>query len=268
MHTIVVIASTLLGLAFGSFANVVIHRVPAGESVVSPPSACPRCGHEIRARHNVPVVSWLLLRGACADCGARISPRYPMVELATGALFAVIAWVVGLQWTLPLLLITAFFTVVLTAVDLETRRLPDRIVAPFAVLALGAAVLAAAMTGEWADLGRAGVGALILAALYSLAFFAYPQGMGFGDVKLAPVLGGVLGYFGWAELAVGGIAAFAWGAVVGIGTMIAVRRRRGVAIPFGPWMFLGAWTGLTVGPPIAAWYVGVTGISQALSSGA
>ncbi|WP_062133640.1 prepilin peptidase [Demequina aestuarii] len=261
MHGLVGLLAAALGLALGSFANVVIHRVPRGESVVSPPSACPACGARVRARHNVPVLGWLWLRGRCADCGAPISGRYPLVEALTALIFAGIGLAVGLAWELPLLLVLAFFTIVLSAVDLETRRLPDRIVAPFAALVVVSVLVVALGTGDLGVLWRSAIGAAAFGLFYFLAFLAYPRGMGFGDVKLAPVLGAVLGSLSWPALAVGGFAAFLWGSLAGVIVMIMQRRGRGVAIPFGPWMFVGAWTGIVAGAAVADWYLGVAGLT-------
>lgn len=257
-ETIFVLVIGLLGLALGSFGNVLIHRVPAGESIVSPPSSCPACGHEIRARHNVPVVGWLWLRGQCADCGKKISPRYPIIEALMGTAFIVVALVEGLTWTLPLLLVLAFFSIVLSAVDFETYRLPDRLTLPFAIAVLITVAIAAQ---EVSDIIRAGLGALILGVIYFFAFLLYPRGMGFGDVKLALVLGAVLGVFGWSQLAVGGFAAFVWGSLVGIVVMAVRRQRKQVRIPFGPWMFAGAWTGLVVGVPLTERYLEISGLA-------
>lgn len=261
MELPLVVFCALLGLACGSFANVVIYRAPRGQSVVSPPSACPKCNARIRARHNIPVVSWLWLRGSCADCGARIPMQYPLIEALTALLFAVVAMVTGWSWELALLLVLAFFTVVLSVVDFHTRRLPNNIVGPFAV-ATGVAVLAVVLgSNEPWILVRALIGAAALGLVYFLTFLAWPGGMGFGDVKLAPVLGGTLATFGWSTLVVGGASAFVWGSVVGIGAMVVARRRKGLAIPFGPWMFAGAWTGILVGDIVAQWYLRVTGLT-------
>ncbi|WP_062202223.1 prepilin peptidase [Demequina salsinemoris] len=256
----VVLLALMLGLALGSFANVLIYRVPAGLSIVSPPSACPACGARIKARHNVPVAGWLVLRGRCASCGDAISPRYPIVEALVGALFVLVVIVAGPSVEALLLCGLVYFGVVLSAIDLETRRLPDPLTGAFAIYVAGVIVLGAATSGEWGDVLRALGGAGILGVLYLGAFLAYPKGMGFGDVKLAPSLGALLGWFGWPALVVGGFAAFLWGAIVGVGAMVAARRGRGVAIPFGPWMFVGAVTGVVAGAPVAAWYLDIIGI--------
>jgi leader peptidase (prepilin peptidase)/N-methyltransferase len=244
-----------LGLAFGSFANVLIHRVPRGESVVNPPSACPACSQPVRRRHNVPVVSWLWLRGKCADCGTRISPRYPLVELSVGVVFALITALVSDPWILPLLLVLGYCGIVLSAIDFEHHRLPDRIVAPFAVATVVSIGIALQGPSTGADAWRALMGAGALGAFYFLIFVIYPAGMGWGDVKVAPVIGATLGVFGWPQVVVGGFSAFLWGSLIGIGVLILKKGNRKTGIPFGPWMFVGAWTGIIAGPTLGHWYV-------------
>lgn len=263
MTYIPVVLALVLGLSLGSFANVLIYRVPLGLSVVSPPSACPKCDAQIKAWHNVPVLGWLWLRGRCASCGAPISPRYILVEVLVGVLFALTVWAQGLTAGSALLLGLAFFGVVLGAIDLETRRLPDPLTAAFAIYTTVVILAAGSLSGDWSGAMRALIGSAALGALYFLAFFLYPKGMGFGDVKLAPTLGALLAWFGWDIFTVGAFAAFLWGAVFGIGAMVAARRSRGVSIPFGPWMFIGAVTGVVAGGAVASWYLAVIGIEMA-----
>ncbi|QHT55835.1 prepilin peptidase [Cellulomonas sp. H30R-01] len=249
----------LLGLLVGSFLNVVVWRVPRGESVVHPPSACPRCGHAIRARDNVPVVSWLLLRGRCRDCGAPISARYPAVEAATGVLFALTAWFAGPTWILPALLYLAAISVALTLIDIDTKRLPDAIVLPSYPVALALLALASANPGgtsDWGALVRALAGGAILFVVYLVTVLVYPAGMGLGDVKLAGVLGLYLGWFGWGALLVGWFAAFLLGGVYAVGLLVAGRAGRKSGIPFGPWMLAGAAVGVVVGESIWGAYLG------------
>lgn len=254
MIALVVVVAVAFGLALGSFANVVIYRVPRGLSVVNPPSACPSCGAFIKRRHNVPVFGWIALRGRCASCGGSISRRYPIIEASVGAGFGVISAVWGLTWTTVILLCAAWTAVVLSAIDLDVRRLPRAIVMPWAAVT---AVLIAAAAVEHGDvwlLVRAAIGAASLGLLYAISFFVYPNGLGWGDVTVAPVLGGVLAYMGWGEMVVGGFAAFVWGMMGAVVPMIKARAIRGVSVPFGPSMFLGAATGIAVGAPIAHWY--------------
>lgn len=256
MTTIAVVFAVLLGLGIGSFANVVIYRVPAGMSVVKPRSACPTCGTEIAARHNVPVVSWLWLRRRCATCGEPISARYPLVEFGTAVAYGLIVGVSGLRWETLLLLVFVTFSIILAAIDLDVRRLPNSIVAPMAVSVGVLILVTAAVDDRWGDALRALIGAAALGAFYFVAFVIYPKGLGFGDVKLAPVIGATLAFFGWGALIVGAFMAFVWGLVAAVVPMIRARRVVGVKIPFGPWMFLGAATGIAVGNAIGEWYLG------------
>jgi leader peptidase (prepilin peptidase) / N-methyltransferase len=248
----------LLGLAIGSFLNVVIYRLPVGESVIRPASRCPACGSEIHNRHNIPVLGWLILRGRCFACKAPISPRYPLVEALTGVLFAAVTLrIVDLDVTpaLPAYLYLVAAGVALAAIDLDHHRLPDKIVLPsYAVVAVLLTV-ASASTHDWWALARAGIGTTAQFAFYLAIVLAYPAGMGFGDVKLAGVLGGLLAYLSWSALAVGAFAGFALGAVVGVAAMTVRRADRKTAIPFGPFMIAGAVLAIFVATPIADAYL-------------
>jgi len=251
-----VAAAALLGLVVGSFLNVVVWRVPRGQSVVRPRSACPACGHPIRARDNVPVLSWLLLRGRCRDCGEPISPRYLVVELGTAVLFALVAWRFGYAWETPVFLWLAGAAIALALIDVEHHRLPDAIVGPsYVVAAVGLDAIALA-SGRLDDLARAGAGGAVLLAFYFALLFAYPAGMGWGDVKLAGLLGLHLGWLGWGTLVVGAFAAFVLGGLFAIGLLVAGRAGRKTKVPFGPWMLLGAAVGVAVGEPLWSAYLG------------
>ncbi|PPK96000.1 leader peptidase (prepilin peptidase)/N-methyltransferase [Kineococcus xinjiangensis] len=253
------VVAALVGLLIGSFLNVVIHRVPRGESVVRPASRCPGCGHAVRSRDNVPVVSWLLLRGRCRDCAAPISVRYPLVEFGTGLLFGAVAWLVGPSWALPAYLYLAAIAVALTMIDLDVQRLPDAIVKPSYVVAAVLLAAASAATGDWGAMLRAGIGCAALLALYApLWLFG---GMGRGDVKLAGVLGLYLGWWSWEALVVGGFAAFVLGGAVGVALMLLGRARRRTKVPFGPSMLAGALLALFAAAPVASWYLGVVGLA-------
>jgi leader peptidase (prepilin peptidase) / N-methyltransferase len=253
--TLLVLACALLGVLVGSFLNVVVWRVPRGESVAHPPSACPSCGHAIRPRDNVPVLSWLLLRGRCRDCEAPISARYPLVELTTAVLFGLTAWRLGLVWELPAYLYLAAIAVALTLIDLDVRRLPNAIVLPSYVVGAALLLLPAVAAGEWDAYLRALLGALALFDLYFALAFAYPAGMGFGDVKLAGVLGLYLGWLGWGELAVGAFLGFLLGGAWGVALLVARRASRKSAIPFGPFMLGGALVAVFVGGTVSQAYV-------------
>lgn len=254
---VVALAVAVMGVLIGSFLNVVIWRVPRGESIVHPPSACPRCGHGIRARDNIPVLSWLVLRGRCRDCGEPIVVRYLLVEAGTGALFGLTAWWTGWSWSLPAFLYLAAIAVALALIDLDTKRLPNVIVLPSYPVALALLALASWNPGgvsTWSSVVRALVGGVALFAVYFMLMVVYPAGMGFGDVKLAGVLGLYLGWVGWGTVVVGWFAAFLLGGVYAIGLLVLGRATRKSGIPFGPWLLLGAVVGLVAGGPIASWY--------------
>ncbi|HLY33154.1 MAG TPA: prepilin peptidase [Jatrophihabitantaceae bacterium] len=248
----------ILGLAVGSFLNVVIYRVPAGESVVHPPSKCPNCGAPIRNRHNVPVLGWLVLRGRCYDCHAPISPRYPIVEAATGALFAAVTIrIVDLHLgeALPAYLYLTAIGVALTMIDIDVKRLPDKIVLPSYPVLAALLLIATIDNSDWWALGRAGIGMALLYAFYFLTAFIYPAGMGFGDVKLSGLLGGMLAYLSWKALAVGAVGGFVLGAVGSLFLLAFRRAGRKSEIPFGPYMIAAALLAVFVANPIANAYL-------------
>jgi leader peptidase (prepilin peptidase)/N-methyltransferase len=247
----------VVGLAVGSFLNVVIHRVPAGASVVRPRSSCPGCGTEIRPRDNIPVVSWILLRARCRDCGTHISARYPIVELLTAVLFAVLALKFGWEADLPAFLYLGAVGMALAAIDLDTRRLPDALTLPSYVVGFLLLAVAAAFQDEWGALGRAVLGMAALYAFYFVLMLAKSGGMGFGDVKLAGVLGLYLGWLGWDVLLVGAFLGFFLGAVVGVGLMVAGRAGRKSMLPFGPFMLAGALVAILSGAWLLDQYTSV-----------
>ncbi|WP_307844859.1 prepilin peptidase [Actinotalea solisilvae] len=249
-------ALAVVGLLIGSFLNVVIWRVPRGESVVSPPSACPGCGHAIRPRDNVPVVSWLLLRGRCRDCGRPISARYPAVEAATALLFVLVGLRIGWSPALPAFLYLAAVCLALALIDLDVRRLPDAIVLPSAVVVPVLLLVASLVLGDIGAMLRALAGGAALFVLYFGLMMLKEGAMGFGDVKLAGVLGVALGWLGWGELVVGAFAAFLVGGLFSIGLLLLGRAGRRSRIPFGPWIVLGAAIGVACGEAVWDWYLG------------
>jgi leader peptidase (prepilin peptidase)/N-methyltransferase len=213
------VVAGIVGLLVGSFLNVVIARVPEGRSVVTPRSACPACGTPIPPSQNVPVVSWLL----------------------------------------PALLYLVAISVALTMIDIDHFRLPDAIVLPSYAVVAALLGVAAAGEGEYRPLLRAAIAGAVLWVFYFVLRVIKPQGMGYGDVKLAGVLGMYLGWFGWGEVALGTFLGFAIGGVAGIALMVAGRAGRKTQIPFGPYMIAGAWLGLTVGGAVWDWYLRVSG---------
>jgi len=252
--TPLLVLSGVLGLAVGSFLNVVIHRVPRGESLLRPGSHCPACGAEVRPWQNVPVLSWLLLRGRCAGCRVRISARYPLVEMATAALFVAVTARFGLAADLPAYLYLAAVSLALALIDLDVRRLPNTIVLPS--YGIGAALLlaAAAAGHDWAAAARGLLAMALLFGLYLAIAYSYRGGMGLGDVKLAGVLGLYLGWLGWSSVLVGAFAGFLLGGLVGVALLATRRAARRSALPFGPFMLTGALVAVFLGDPIASWY--------------
>jgi leader peptidase (prepilin peptidase)/N-methyltransferase len=240
-------AMAMLGLAVGSFLNVVIYRVPIRQSLSHPPSSCPNCGQRIRNRHNVPVIGWLALRGKCADCRASINPRYPLVEAATALLFVAVTLRLSRLHQLPSLAGFLYFTaiaVALTMIDLDVKRLPSSIVLPsYPIIALLLTV-GALISDEPAALLRAVVGGAALYVFYYVLAISYRQGMGFGDVRLSGIVGGALGFLSYRALLVGAFSAFLLGGIVGIFVMALGRGGRKTAIPFGPFMLIGAFVAI------------------------
>jgi leader peptidase (prepilin peptidase)/N-methyltransferase len=245
----------LVGLVVGSFLNVVVWRVPRGESVVRPPSHCPACDSPVRPRDNVPVLSWLLLRGRCRDCGAPISARYPLVELLTAVAWVVLATRIGLEPELPAFLYLGAIAVALALIDIDVKRLPNAIVLPSYVVGAVLLGVAAIVDGEPERLVRMVIGGAALYAFYFVLMLIQPRGMGFGDVKLAGVLGGYLAWLGWGELVVGAFTAFLLGGLAGIALMAVRRAGRKSHIPFGPWMLLGALVAILWGGALADLYL-------------
>jgi leader peptidase (prepilin peptidase)/N-methyltransferase len=245
---VAVVAAAVAGLLIGSFLNVVAYRLPRGESLSHPGSRCPGCGTPNAPYDNIPVVSWLLLRGRCRHCGEPISIRYPLVEATTAVLYAlvVVAKDDALDIALGLLLVTAL--VPITLIDLELRLIPNRITLPAAVAAvLAAVILDVSFVPEQLIAGAAAGGFFLLAAL------AYPRGMGMGDVKLAGMLGLYLGRAVAPAIFAGLVAGVVVGAV--IVARKGAREGRKTAVPFGPFLALGGVFGLFAGDAIMDAYL-------------
>src|SRR5437764_6252887 len=204
----------VFGLAVGSFLNVVIYRVPRKESVVRPRSRCPGCGTQLAERDNIPVVSWVLLRGRCRTCGEAISGRYPLVELGTAALFVAAALRFGLDWVLPAYLVFFASLVVITFIDLEHYIIPNRVLYPTLFVAIPLLVIAAAAQGEWDKLARAIIGAAVAWVFFLILHLVSPRGMGFGDVRLSFLLGLFLGWLDLRHVFLGVVFGFLLGSVV------------------------------------------------------
>ncbi|HEX4895294.1 MAG TPA: A24 family peptidase [Solimonas sp.] len=267
-------ATTLLGLLVGSFLNVVILRLPrmmelawqreAREilqlpaepqeifSLAQPPSRCPGCGAAIRPWQNIPVISWLLLRGRCAGCRTAISIQYPLVEAACGALSAACAWRFGWSAALPLALLLTWALLALSVIDLRTQLLPDDITLPLLWLGL-AASLATVFVGPAAAIIGAITGYLSLWSVYWLfKLLTGKEGMGYGDFKLLGALGA---WLGWEALPMVILLSSLVGAAVGIGLVLLRRHRREVPLPFGPYLAGAGWIVLIWGADLRGAYL-------------
>jgi leader peptidase (prepilin peptidase) / N-methyltransferase len=237
-----VVVAGVFGAVIGSFLNVVAHRVPLGESLVSPGSRCPECGAPVKPYDNVPVASWLVLRGRCRSCGAPISPRYPLVELATALAFAAVVAVRGFDNDLVLELPFVAALIALAAIDFDHKLLPNKIVYPLAAYGVIATLLVDQDDLVENLIAGAGAFAFLLAAV-----IAYPRGMGMGDVKLAGAMGLYLGLSVIPAL----LAAFLSGSVVGLYIIAregAAGRKK--AVPFGVFLALGGIVGVLAGPEL------------------
>jgi leader peptidase (prepilin peptidase) / N-methyltransferase len=244
----------VLGLVAGSFISVLIHRVPRRESIVRPGSRCPSCGTPLRPIDNVPVLSFLLLRGRCRSCGERISIAYPLVEIGSAALFVAAALVYEDLFRASL--IAAFLSLMLAiaVIDARFRIVPNRIVYP-ALLLFAAAIAIGDLARAPVDAPRAALGMLAYSVPLFLIALAIPRGMGMGDVKLVALIGLVLGSFGLSYVAVAagvGILAGGLGALIAV---VALRYGRKQQMPFGPFLAGGGAVAALSGPPIASAYL-------------
>jgi len=237
--------SFLFGLVLGSFLNVVIYRLPLHESLSRPGSHCPKCGTPIHWYDNVPIVSWLVLRGKCRSCQATIAIRYVLVEVITGIAFFLAMWRFGLTW--PLLVAWAFIAamVAVAFIDYDHMIIPNKIVLPGAVLGLVASV--AIDPQQWWVYLAGSVGA---AAFMFILVMVWPGGMGSGDIKMALFMGAVLG----AHVIVALFAAFLFGSIAGIYIIVVRKGSRKARIPFGPYLALGAVLAVFLGEMILRSY--------------
>ena len=269
-----VTAVAVLSLAIGSFLNVVIHRLPKmlerqwrndlaeldakepapapSYNLVLPRSQCPACGKQIRARDNIPVVSYLLLGGKCAACHARISPRYPLVEALTGVLSGYVAWRYGISWQTLAALVFVWSMIALAFIDLDTFYLPDDITLPLVWLGL-----LVNMADLFVDLQSAVVGAVAGYLVLWLVFWGYKlatgkDGMGYGDFKLLAAIGA---WLGWKMLPVVILLSSFVGAVIGVSMIVFARHGRNVPIPFGPYLVMGGLIGLFWGEALLNYYL-------------
>lgn len=245
------------GLVLGSFLNVVIWRVPRRESVVKPRSHCPACDTQIATRDNIPLVSWLMLRGRCRKCKNAISIRYPLVELFTGVLFAAVGARFAHSWALPAYLVLTGALIAISVIDLEHFIIPNRIVYPAGIASVVLLGIAAFIQHNWGAFGRSLLGALAAFMFFFVLHLVSPRGMGFGDVRLSFVLGLFLGWLGWPQLLGGLFAGFLFGAVIGILLIAVGGRDRRQHIPFGPYLAAGTMTFVLAGDQLVSWWRGL-----------
>lgn len=245
----------LLGLAVGSFDNVAAYRIPEGISLWSPRSFCPRCGSQIAWYDNIPILSFLLLRGRCRRCGGAISLRYPIVELASGLLFLAVFAKLGFEWRAELVphLFLVTVLVILSAIDLQHQIIPNRVIYPSIPLALAAMGGVALARGDAGIILRSLAGLAIGGVPLGLLALFLPRGMGMGDAKLAAFTGTFLGFQQLTAL----FLAFLTGSLAGIALIAAGRRDRKSRIPFGPFLALGALLALMFGERIWSLYRGL-----------
>lgn len=253
------------GLIIGSFLNVCIYRLPRGVSLVSPPSACPRCKKPIRPWENIPLVSYLFLRGKCHACGEPISLRYPLVEILNGLLYFSVVFVFGSGWHLPFLFALVSALVVITFIDLEFQIIPDVITLPGVAIGLIAASvllpdpfslpLAAPSGGGSAIVGpvNAGIGLLLGGGLFYLIAVLSRGGMGGGDIKMMAMVGA---FMGWKAVLLTTFLGSLSGSVVGIFLVLFKGKGRKTKVPFGPFLALGALLTLFLGGSLLRWYFG------------
>lgn len=250
--TLLLVVAFSFGAIVGSFLNVCIYRVPAGESVVTPRSRCPECGEAIRWYCNIPIVSYFVLRGRCAGCGTKISSRYPLVEALTGGLFAMTLWCFGLSVATLVYWLFLSALVVITFIDLDHQIIPNSVSLPGIIIGVGASFFIP--WHHWTDslLGIAlGGGSLWLVAIVYLAL-TKTEGMGMGDVKLLAMIGAFLGYRSILFIV---LAASVAGVLTGIPFMLAKGKGRRMALPFGPFLSFGTVVYLFFGEQLTDWYL-------------
>jgi leader peptidase (prepilin peptidase) / N-methyltransferase len=249
------IASSLgvFGTIIGSFLNVVVHRVPIGESLVSTPSRCVSCEIPIKRRHNVPVLGWLWLRGRCAGCRAPISARYPLVELGTGLAFATFTVQFGVSADLPAFLYLAAVAVALALIEFDAHEMPNSILLPSYVGGVLLLMPAGAVTGDWRAAGRGAAGMVILGFLYLTLAVTQPSVISAGAIKLAGLLGLYLGWLSWQALLVGAVGAVL-AAALGIRWIRGGRRITAAHQPIAALMVLAAAGAMFLSDPITHWY--------------
>lgn len=258
-HTIYALFSFVFGMVVGSFLNVCICRMPKDESIVSPPSHCPHCNYQIRWYDNIPVISYLFLRGRCRGCGARISPQYPLVELLNGIITLFLFLRFGPTLAFAVLFVFCSALVVITFIDIEHQIIPDEISLSGIVIGF---VMSFFLQGHnWLNslLGiLLGGGSLLLVA-YGYQWLTGKEGMGGGDIKLLAMMGAFLG---WKSIPFIILASSLVGSVVGVSIMLLQKKDSKLAIPFGPYLAFGAVLYIFYGRPLIEWYLNLGGFNK------
>lgn len=247
------ISAFVLGAVIGSFLNVCIYRIPAGQSVVSPPSSCPNCDAGIRWFQNIPILSWLILRGRCAQCKIRISTRYPLIELLNGVLFVFVVAAFGLSWPTVIYWLFVSVLVVITFIDLDHQLIPDVISLPGIFVGFICSFFIPWI--GWLDslFGILLGGGLLMLIALAYEYLAKREGMGGGDIKLLAMLGAFLG---WKAIFPVVFIASLVGTVVGVPLMLLQKKDGKLALPFGPFLALAAIVYLLYGSQLLVWYLG------------
>jgi leader peptidase (prepilin peptidase)/N-methyltransferase len=241
MSTLYVAGVVILGLVAGSFVNVLAYRNPLGRSVAEPKSACPRCGHPIRPRDNVPIVSWLLLRGRCRDCREPISIQYPVVESTTGLLFGLMGAVIGLNFVLPAFLWFVGVTMAILLVDIHHQRIPNSILIPGGVVGLVLLGVGSVLESQASSFVRGLAGGLVGFGLFLLLALVTRGGFGMGDVKLAALVSIFTAYVSWVIFTAAILGSFLIGGSVALALLLRGSKGRKDRVAFGPFLIVSGW---------------------------
>ena len=248
------IAAFIFGTCIGSFLNVCIYRIPAGKSIVHPPSACPQCGTPIRFYDNIPILSYLLLGGRCRRCGIHIPMRYPLVELITGVAALAVFIKYGLTATTVIYFVFIAVLLLITFIDIDHQIIPDRLSLPGIPLFFLLGLLLPFITWQDALIGILAGGGILYGVALGYQLLTGRDGMGGGDIKLLAMIGA---FVGWQGILFTLFAASAIGTIIGLLAMIRSKKGMRMAIPFGPFLSAGAVIDLFFGRGIISWYVGL-----------
>ena len=242
----------VIGACIGSFLNVVIYRLPLGQSLISPPSRCPKCGSMLKWHDNVPILGWLFLGGRCRQCQNKISIQYPIVELITAALFVLVVWVTPAGPLVASRLLLVCILIALFGIDLEHQILPNSITLPGIVIGV---LLSTIAPPGWRDalIGVALGGGILYAIAWGYYLWRREEGLGMGDVKMLAMVGAFLG---WKAVLVTLVFSSFSGALIGVALIASQKGNLKLALPFGTFLALGTLVAMFVGEPLVAWYAG------------